>query len=90
MLRDNEPVTATDAMSPLSVANFVLRHRRLLFGLPVLAFLVSLAVSYAVGVGYASRSSFVPQMPESNASRISALAAQFALIAGGSSSGESV
>lgn len=90
MLRDSEPVTATDAVSPLSVANFVLRHRRMLFGLPLLAFLVSLAVSYAVGVGYASRSSFVPQMPESNASRISALAAQFALIAGGSSSGESV
>jgi uncharacterized protein involved in exopolysaccharide biosynthesis len=90
MISDREAVSATDSMSPLSVTNFVLRHRRMLFGLPVLAFLVSLAVSYVVGVGYASRSSFVPQGPESTASRISALAAQFALIAGPSSNGESV
>ena len=90
MLRDSEPGPVRDAISPLSVANFLLRHRRILFGLPVLAFLVSLAVSYVVGVGYASRSSFVPQAPESSASRISALAAQFALLAGGPSTGESV
>jgi len=90
MLGDSEPVSGRDAISPLSVTNFLLRHRRILFGLPALAFFISLAVSYVVGVGYASRSSFVPQAPESGASRISALAAQFALLAGGSSTGESV
>lgn len=78
-------------ITPLTVANFALRHRRLLLGLPVAAFAVSILLSYLLGVGYASRSSFMPQPRDATGSRISALAAQFALFGGGGSgSSESV
>lgn len=90
MSQGNEAAAGGDSISPLSVASFALRYRRVLFGLPVLAFGISIVTAIVFGVGYASRSSFVPQPRESGASRVSALAAQFALLAGGSDSGESV
>jgi uncharacterized protein involved in exopolysaccharide biosynthesis len=90
MDQEGESFSATGPTTPLSVANFMLRHRRVLVGLPALAFVFSLSLSVAFGVGYASRSSFVPQPRESAGSRISALAAQFALIAGGPGTSESV
>ncbi len=78
-------------ITPLSVANFALRYRWPLLGLPFAAFAASILLSYLLGVGYASRSSFVPQPREATGSQVSAIAAQFALLAGGGSgSSESV
>lgn len=90
MSQGNESAASRDAISPLAVASFALRYQRVLFGLPALAFGISIVTSIVFGVGYASRSSFVPQPRESGASRVSALAAQFALLAGGVGGGESV
>lgn len=70
-------------LTPLTVAGFVLRHRRLLGGLPVLAFGLSLGLSFVLGVGFASRSSFVPESRDASGVQVSALAAQFGLLGGG-------
>ncbi|MGH7524644.1 MAG: hypothetical protein ACREK8_10085 [Gemmatimonadales bacterium] len=79
-----------DESLPLLLVNLVLRRRRLLLGLPLVVFVLVVALSYAFGVGYTSRSTFVPQAPASDANRFSALAAQFALIAGSPGNSESV
>lgn len=74
-------------ITPLTTAMFIARHRRLLIGLPIVAFGTSILLSYVIGVGFASRSTFVPQPRDGQGSRISALAAQFAVLAGGGSGG---
>jgi uncharacterized protein involved in exopolysaccharide biosynthesis len=83
--------TAVEETTPLRVANFALRHRRLLVGLPAIGFLLPVLLHVVIGVGVTSRSRFAPQARDAAGGRLAALAAQFSGFTGAMpSAGESV
>lgn len=80
---------AADEISLYALANLILRHRRLLIGLPLGLFVVVVTVSMLMPRTHTATSSFTLEGPNTGgASRIAALGAQFGLDLGGAVNAE--
>ena len=74
----------------LDLLGLIVRHRAVLFGLPVVACITAVALSFLLPRRYAVESRFTPESENSQASRLMGLAAQFGVSLGGAQSGESL
>lgn len=74
----SEPLAVRE-ISLLGAVNVMLRHRRILFGVPFLMASGSVIGGLVRGHHYTSRSSFAPQASDDRSSRFAGLATQFGL-----------
>src|SRR2546430_1137810 len=77
-------------ISLLGAVNVMLRHRRILFGVPFVMAVGSAIGGLVRGHHYTSRSSFAPQASDDRGSRFVGLAAQFGLNLGRGAATQSV
>ncbi len=76
--------------SLLNLTAIALRHRRTLFGLPILFVIIGVALTFAFPYAYSADSSFRPQTSDQSAGRLAGLAAQFGVAIPGGSSGDPI
>lgn len=71
-----------DAISLLAEVSVLLRHRRLLIGLPLVLAVAAVSLTLALGRTYVAESRFTPQSAEGGLARVAGLAAQFGISLG--------
>lgn len=84
------PPAKAGEISPITVANMLLRHLRLMIAVPLIAVVLAVAIYVFKPPAYTAESKFIPQLAEQNASRLSGLAQQFGVNMGNATRGESL
>lgn len=86
---DGQRRSAPGDLSLFGTMAVLLRHRRLVFGLPLLGLAVAVAFVVWQGRSYTSTTAFLPQTKQSSRSGLSGLASQFGLVLPTTDIGES-
>jgi uncharacterized protein involved in exopolysaccharide biosynthesis len=78
-----------EQLSFILIVTVLLRHRRAVFGLPLLGAVLLIAVGLITHANYTSKASFMPQAPSAARSSLSGIAAQIGLAVPGTDPGQS-